>query len=122
VLAGGRQDPQRRPHAVVTARAAELGGLERRDRGSDTVGIERVGLARSLVGTCVHPSGLDNLVSGLASRGCLPGAVGGDAFDDPQGGQIAVGAARSPGDGPIHTGSGGGKLLSGNQLAAAKMA
>lgn len=57
--------------------------LEGQDRGCDPAGVQRVGLAGTAMGPCVHSSCLHDLEADLVDRRGQAGAVGGDTLDDP---------------------------------------
>jgi hypothetical protein len=96
VIAGGEQNLDGRPDAVVCARPAQLRLVQRKSGPRDAAGVQRVGLADAPVGAGVHPRGFDDGVSGICGGSCQPSAVRPRALDHPERVEIAAGATPGP--------------------------
>jgi hypothetical protein len=118
VRTGRDQNPQCSPDTVLASRPAQLLRLKGQDRGCDPAGIEGVRLAATATGPCIHGSRLHDLEAGALRCRSQMGSVGGDAFDDPQGGHLTFGVASGPSNSPVHARSGGRELLSGDRFAS----
>lgn len=76
----------------------------------DAARVEGVGLPDPAVGARVHLRGLDHEVAGIVRRAGQAGAVGPDAFNDPEGVEICSCAASYPGNGTLKPGCGSWEL------------